>query len=140
MQKIEKHNGFFRKHYYRLFGLFYLIVAVAMFFTGESSSLMSYGYFAIGICYFVVQYFFGGSTEEYISWDEDKIVLKHWWTNKDDLQVWLKWPRDVDQNGELTTREWLAGISFDRVIGTVIVGRHDIRELLIDAELCEWVG
>ncbi|MEO2071596.1 MAG: hypothetical protein ABGW99_09715 [Zunongwangia sp.] len=78
MQKIEKHNGFFRKHYYRLFGLFYLIVAVAMFFTGESSSLMSYGYFAIGICYFVVQYFFGGSTEEYISWDEDKIVLKHW--------------------------------------------------------------
>ncbi len=78
MQKIEKYNGFFRRHYYSLFGSFYLIIAVTMFFIADSSSVMSYGYFAFGIGYFVVQYFSGGSTEEYISWDHDKIVLKQW--------------------------------------------------------------
>ena len=78
MQKIEKHNGFFRRYYYSLFGSFYLIIAVAMFFIADSSSVMSDGYFVIGIGYFVGQYFFGGSTKEYISWDHNKIVLKQW--------------------------------------------------------------
>ncbi|WBL21364.1 hypothetical protein [Zunongwangia sp. HRR-M8] len=78
MQKIEKHNGFFRRHYYNVFGLLYMLIAFALLFFEHDFSLMYYGYFIIGIAYFGIQYYYGDSTEESISWDSEKIILKKW--------------------------------------------------------------
>ncbi|MDN3593424.1 hypothetical protein [Zunongwangia endophytica] len=78
MQKIEKHHGFFRRRYYNVFGLLYTLIAFALLFFEDDFSLMYYGYFIIGIAYFVIQYYYGGSTEESISWDSEKIILKKW--------------------------------------------------------------
>ncbi len=59
----------------------------------------------------------------------------------DSVQLWIKTGGDTNKDGRVSLLELLrSATSFERLIGTVFIGSFDLRELLFQRGLCDWVG
>ncbi|SFN72452.1 hypothetical protein [Salegentibacter flavus] len=74
MQKISKSNSFFRRNYFYLMGVFWLVGGVLMLYF-EDKNWLGLGYGGFGIAYFIYGFSKKDKTDEYIAWDRDRIEI-----------------------------------------------------------------
>ncbi|MGY5847425.1 hypothetical protein ACW6QP_08385 [Salegentibacter sp. HM20] len=75
MQRISKPSNFYRKHHHYIFGGFWLVSGLVIILF-ENRNFLGFGYGGFGLAYFIFGYFNRNKTDEYIAWDENKIIIK----------------------------------------------------------------